>query len=716
MGEVLVSATLLILVVMVLRRLSGGRIGMRFRYALWLMVALRLIVPVSFGSSPFSILNLSPQWANDTVNALGVARPGRYEDRIAEEMAEGTGAIEEGEAAGSKAAADNLQKGREDGGIGSLIPGDNKITGDGEGIGEIQDILQSDIRKSGQVRSLGVCLWIAGIMIVGGYMAVSQIRFVRYLHRMRIKVTEEELPKAWRSRLEARGMYVYLAAGLPSPCLVGRDIYIGPQILKEEDKLQHVLAHEYAHAVQGDRLWSYIRSALCAVYWFYPLVWLASYEAKKDSELACDERVIRILGESERFAYGRTLVSFLSVREEKGGYAGAVLIMGGKKNSIKERVFMIAEKKKTSAAAAVLVALAAAVTCGCAFTGAAAGQNSSGTGEVVLLVNEGSLTDKNTEETMAGQDGEEKWDAGFGQEEWEEGAVQQRADKRQREETERDREDVEMLGAEQAAFEEVLGRMEDSGLASAVPVDMEAYYNYLYEREECPLTDGQWYQLPQEEETGIDLYGLYTQEYGCRGLKIKIGDDVNTFDQSWLPTSFKIGLMVLEESKTDGLPRSFVFKTCIGNGRDSEVWRLYLADRYDTGTVELYCFESEDLWNQLKEKDVTFSIVQEAQKVELICDENVVGSVDIFRYADETVEEAVWDRGTVGYMLDERGDGRIKVLTAIGLKAAGKEEMLYNGLSLIACPVEIGSFGERSFTLGTPFVDEKYVNGRLNKT
>ena len=59
MIEILVSATVLMIVILCLRLLTKGRVSMRLRYALWLLVALRLAVPVSFGSSQFSLMNLA---------------------------------------------------------------------------------------------------------------------------------------------------------------------------------------------------------------------------------------------------------------------------------------------------------------------------------------------------------------------------------------------------------------------------------------------------------------------------------------------------------------------------------------------------------------------------------------------------------------------------------------------------------------------------------
>ena len=59
MKEVLLTSSVLILVLAALRRIMRGRISLRLQYALWLLVAVRLLVPVQLGHSPISVLNLT---------------------------------------------------------------------------------------------------------------------------------------------------------------------------------------------------------------------------------------------------------------------------------------------------------------------------------------------------------------------------------------------------------------------------------------------------------------------------------------------------------------------------------------------------------------------------------------------------------------------------------------------------------------------------------
>ena len=63
MTEVLLSATVLLCAVLLLRRALGDHISMRLRYALWALVLLRLLLPVSLPASPVSVLNALPERA-----------------------------------------------------------------------------------------------------------------------------------------------------------------------------------------------------------------------------------------------------------------------------------------------------------------------------------------------------------------------------------------------------------------------------------------------------------------------------------------------------------------------------------------------------------------------------------------------------------------------------------------------------------------------------
>ena len=67
MIEWIVSSSALIAVVIQLRALLKGKIGLRLQYALWVLVLLRLLMPVSFGSTSISVQNALPVEAKTMV-------------------------------------------------------------------------------------------------------------------------------------------------------------------------------------------------------------------------------------------------------------------------------------------------------------------------------------------------------------------------------------------------------------------------------------------------------------------------------------------------------------------------------------------------------------------------------------------------------------------------------------------------------------------------
>lgn len=399
---------------------------------------------------------------------------------------------------------------------------------------------------------------------------------------------------------------------------------------------------------------------------------------------------------------------------------------------------MIAGKKKKSSIAAGVVVLIMLLACGCSFTGAEKEETDAAESSMTVRDKADADTDGQAENGQDAAGHEENGKDTAGREENDqvtntggedvltvvEGAGENAEvtieTKEQPEKEESDPDKIESKKKETATekFTEMLAGTDDSGLASAAGIEPAEYYDDLYRDKKNPLEDGNWYLLRRDEEDGIDFYGLFTEEFGCRGVKTLIDGDVNTFDIPWAVTSRGIEVMMFEKAE-DGRPRSFAFQVCAENTGRSEVWNLYLADRYDTGTIELYSFEKEEWQEQFE--SVRFQVDEEAAKVSV--DTYAYGDavrhpgvIDISEYRSYKVEKAVWDGSTAGFRFDREADteteSTITFLTTIGLKLAGEEEIQSSGLSMIECPVTMkGSFGDRECVLGAPVVSETSVCG-----
>ena len=105
--------------------------------------------------------------------------------------------------------------------------------------------------------------------------------------------------------------------------------------------LEYVVAHEQAHICRKDHWWKPLGFLLLMIHWFNPLMWLAYVLLCRDIELACDEKVIKELGNEQRGDYTQALVA-CSVNHRM--IAACPLAFG--EVSVKERVKSVMNYKK----------------------------------------------------------------------------------------------------------------------------------------------------------------------------------------------------------------------------------------------------------------------------------------------------------------------------------------------------------------------------------
>ncbi|MGI6689142.1 MAG: M56 family metallopeptidase [Christensenellales bacterium] len=194
-------------------------------------------------------------------------------------------------------------------------------------------------------------LWLAGAGLMLLHVAVCHLRLRRRVQGLQpFHVSGVPLP-------------LYLVEGLDSPCLTGLfrpRIMLNRQALQTETLLHMVLSHELTHWRRKDHLWAAVRSLLLCAWWWNPLMWVMAALSREDSEAACDEAVIRNMDAARREAYGMSLIALMQTDLHLTRLLAADTAMASGKRHLKERIAMIANPKKQKRAAglAVLAALA----------------------------------------------------------------------------------------------------------------------------------------------------------------------------------------------------------------------------------------------------------------------------------------------------------------------------------------------------------------------
>ncbi len=93
----------------------------------------------------------------------------------------------------------------------------------------------------------------------------------------------------------------------PGSCGVVRPTIVLPMDAQtwHEDDLSRAIIHELEHVRRGDWVSQCFALAVCACYWFHPLVWIAWRQLVLEAERACDDAVLR---RAEATAYADQLV------------------------------------------------------------------------------------------------------------------------------------------------------------------------------------------------------------------------------------------------------------------------------------------------------------------------------------------------------------------------------------------------------------------------
>lgn len=144
-----------------------------------------------------------------------------------------------------------------------------------------------------------------------------------------------------------------------SPMLMGfsRPVIVLPSEDYTEQELEMIFCHELMHLKRGDLWYKLLLMLSNSVHWFNPIVYLMAKNAAADLELCCDDAVARNFGFDERRAYSETILEGAAACGKQSNLLTTALIGG--KMQMKRRIINLlgAGKKRNGAALLVVVAL-----------------------------------------------------------------------------------------------------------------------------------------------------------------------------------------------------------------------------------------------------------------------------------------------------------------------------------------------------------------------
>jgi beta-lactamase regulating signal transducer with metallopeptidase domain len=314
------ESSVLIALVFTLRFALRRRLAPRWQYALWLLVVLRLALPV-VPASPTSVFNLV-SWRPRVLAAPAMAPPSAT-------SAPAPAAI--------------------------VVP-----------------VLIVPAASGGldwRLLLFGVWAAVAALLLVR--LGLRSYRLTSRVCRQR-PVTRPDVVDLLEDCKQALGVHIPInvvqSAEVATPALLG---FLRPRLLLPErlletfdgEALRLLFLHELAHVKRRDILVNWLATLVHVLHWFNPLVALAMARMRADRELATDSLVLSDRGEAHNRSYGETLIRLVEFAAAPSLLPGTVGVLEDKAE-LRRRVTMIATHKagayrRSLLAAGVLLALAA---------------------------------------------------------------------------------------------------------------------------------------------------------------------------------------------------------------------------------------------------------------------------------------------------------------------------------------------------------------------
>lgn len=348
--ELTLPMALVIAVLLAAGPLLGRRFTAKWRYWAWLLIAVRLLLPVGI-TLPQPVVTL-PQPQGEFTYPVSREEPAPTEPApVGDPIQVVPGAaendpyqqIETGMTAPTGPSAETPK------------PAEPAITPTPAGT-----------RSIPVMEAVGWC-WAAGTALFLLWQLGSYLALRAKLSRSRRPLGDEAILAVLEKESAAAGrqkpLPVYTAA-VGSPMIVGaiKPTLLLPEMELTAEQLSLVFRHELIHYRRRDIWYKLLLMLANAIHWFNPMVWLMVYAADRDLELSCDEAVVAGRDEAYREEYGRCLLAVVRAGMSRRTLFTTNFYSG--KKTLKNRLATIFDTTKkhrgTLALAALLLAAAVA--------------------------------------------------------------------------------------------------------------------------------------------------------------------------------------------------------------------------------------------------------------------------------------------------------------------------------------------------------------------
>lgn len=186
-----------------------------------------------------------------------------------------------------------------------------------------------------------IAVWLTGAAGLFTVRLACGVRLRRSIRRWARPVERAGTLDCYRAALTAAGVEhgprLLYCPCVGTPMLAGwfRQSLLLPRLDYAPEQFEMIFAHELAHRRRGDLFWQLLLTLAACVHWFNPLIHLLARQARRDIELACDDEVVRGTDEGYRRRYCEMMLDSASGR--KPPYSLATTRFSDGKQTLRER-------------------------------------------------------------------------------------------------------------------------------------------------------------------------------------------------------------------------------------------------------------------------------------------------------------------------------------------------------------------------------------------
>ncbi len=242
-------------------------------------------------------------------------------------------------------------------------------------------------------------VWLTGLIVYVIYNICCYI-FVRSSFKKECKqITDDRMIKIFNNvseELKIRNKPKIMICGKAvSPLTIG---FLKPELLLPEchysdEELNMIFKHELTHIKRHDNWYKLFMIIMNAVHWFNPLMYVMANAANNDMELCCDNEVIKNKSLDYKKNYSILIISHINIQKSSFFHGSAVYLSHGKK-FLKERIDCIFKDSGINRKISVVCLLIFIVMVGSSFAYSESFEDLDNNNDYTILKSSESINDK----------------------------------------------------------------------------------------------------------------------------------------------------------------------------------------------------------------------------------------------------------------------------------------------------------------------------------